>query len=199
MNKPPRRPAAPRRCVRACRQGAPDRRALARHAPERSGAAGPAPDLRPRARDPVQLVAADAARCPRAGPVRRQRGAGAGGAVAWRRRGGAGRARPGPGRGPARRWPRACPVAKRPAWSRPTRWPGCRCRPTPASTWPSSIRRSPPACGTSVLPLVAAKLRPDAWLYVEAPHEAAPQLPPPWRLHREGRTREVRYALYRRP
>ncbi|MFC3816059.1 16S rRNA (guanine(966)-N(2))-methyltransferase RsmD [Lysobacter sp. GCM10012299] len=50
----------------------------------------------------------------------------------------------------------------------------------------------------AVLPLVAARLGPDAWLYVEAPHDAAPQLPPDWRLHREGRTREVRYALYRR-
>ncbi len=48
------------------------------------------------------------------------------------------------------------------------------------------------------LPLVAATLKPDAWLYVEAPHDAAPQLPPDWRLHREGRTREVRFALYRR-
>jgi 16S rRNA (guanine966-N2)-methyltransferase len=49
-----------------------------------------------------------------------------------------------------------------------------------------------------VLPLVASRLRPEAWLYVEAPHEAAVALPPQWRLHREGRTREVRYALYRR-
>jgi 16S rRNA (guanine966-N2)-methyltransferase len=49
-----------------------------------------------------------------------------------------------------------------------------------------------------VLPLVAARLKPDAWLYVEAPQEEEIALPPPWRLHREGRTREVRYALYRR-
>jgi 16S rRNA (guanine966-N2)-methyltransferase len=48
------------------------------------------------------------------------------------------------------------------------------------------------------LPLVVATLGPDAWLYVEAPHDAAPQLPPDWRLHREGRTREVRFALYKR-
>jgi 16S rRNA (guanine966-N2)-methyltransferase len=37
----------------------------------------------------------------------------------------------------------------------------------------------------------------DAWLYVES----APDAPPPsapWRLHRQGRTRDVRYALYRR-
>lgn len=49
-----------------------------------------------------------------------------------------------------------------------------------------------------VVPLVAARLKPDGWLYVEAPHEAAFALPAEWRLHREGRTREVRYALYRR-
>lgn len=38
----------------------------------------------------------------------------------------------------------------------------------------------------------------DAWLYVESPHgsEAVPDAT--WRLHRESRTREVRYALYRR-
>lgn len=51
---------------------------------------------------------------------------------------------------------------------------------------------------TRVLPAVAARLKPEAWLYVEAPHDAAAEPPAPWRLHREGRTREVRYALYRR-
>ena len=49
-----------------------------------------------------------------------------------------------------------------------------------------------------VLPAVSARLKPGAWLYVEAPHDAAAEPPVPWRLHREGRTREVRYALYRR-
>ncbi|MGN6513245.1 MAG: 16S rRNA (guanine(966)-N(2))-methyltransferase RsmD [Lysobacteraceae bacterium] len=38
----------------------------------------------------------------------------------------------------------------------------------------------------------------DAWLYLEAPVEAAPAPPAGWLPHREGRTREVRYALYRR-
>jgi 16S rRNA (guanine966-N2)-methyltransferase len=38
----------------------------------------------------------------------------------------------------------------------------------------------------------------EAWLYLECPHDAAPVVPADWRLHREGRTREVRYALYRR-
>lgn len=49
-----------------------------------------------------------------------------------------------------------------------------------------------------VLPALAPKIAAEGWLYVEAPVEAAPALPPEWTLHREGRTREVRYALYRR-
>ena len=49
-----------------------------------------------------------------------------------------------------------------------------------------------------VLPALLPHLRADAWLYVEAP--ATDDTPPPagWRLHREGRTRDVHYALYRR-
>jgi 16S rRNA (guanine966-N2)-methyltransferase len=43
------------------------------------------------------------------------------------------------------------------------------------------------------------KLAQGAWLYVESPPEQAPTLPREWALHREGRTREVRYALYRAP
>lgn len=43
-----------------------------------------------------------------------------------------------------------------------------------------------------------SKLAANAWLYVESSPEAAPALPSEWVLHREGRTREVRYALYRR-
>ncbi|KAB8165637.1 16S rRNA (guanine(966)-N(2))-methyltransferase RsmD, partial [Lysobacter maris] len=50
----------------------------------------------------------------------------------------------------------------------------------------------------AVLPRLSAALVPDGWLYVEAPATAAPAPPPGWTLHREGRTREVRYALYRR-
>ena len=70
-----------------------------------------------------------------------------------------------------------------------------------ASTWPSSIRRSTPDLWDGVLPaLAAAGWRADAWLYVESPRErdvrAARRT---GRLHREGRTREVRYALYRAP
>jgi 16S rRNA (guanine966-N2)-methyltransferase len=38
----------------------------------------------------------------------------------------------------------------------------------------------------------------NAWLYLEASLEAAPRPPAAWALHREGSTRDVRYALYRR-
>jgi len=38
----------------------------------------------------------------------------------------------------------------------------------------------------------------DAWLYLESPAGHAPLLPPAWMLHREGGSREVRFALYRR-
>jgi 16S rRNA (guanine966-N2)-methyltransferase len=49
-----------------------------------------------------------------------------------------------------------------------------------------------------VLPALLPRMREGAWLYIEAP--ATDDAPPPegWRLHREGRTRDVRYALYRR-
>ena len=49
-----------------------------------------------------------------------------------------------------------------------------------------------------VLPVLVPKLAADAWLYVESPLDTAPSLPSEWLLHREGRTRDVRYALYRR-
>lgn len=41
-------------------------------------------------------------------------------------------------------------------------------------------------------------LAPDAWVYVESPADQAPKMPALWLLHREGGTREVRFALYRR-
>jgi len=47
-----------------------------------------------------------------------------------------------------------------------------------------------------VLPVLTRKLSANGWLYVESPHSAAAAPPPDWALHREGRTREVRYALY---
>jgi 16S rRNA (guanine966-N2)-methyltransferase len=48
-----------------------------------------------------------------------------------------------------------------------------------------------------VLATLPPWLADDAWLYLEAPADAA-ATPPGWRLHREGRTREVRYALFQR-
>lgn len=50
----------------------------------------------------------------------------------------------------------------------------------------------------AVLPALLPALAADAWLYVEAPLDAALAIPEGLGLHREGRTREVRYALYRR-
>lgn len=46
---------------------------------------------------------------------------------------------------------------------------------------------------------LAPRLAPGAWVYVESPADVLPAVPPAWALHREGRTREVRYALYRAP
>ena len=39
-------------------------------------------------------------------------------------------------------------------------------------------------------------LAPGAWVYVESGGSREPAVPAGWTLHREGRTREVRYALY---
>ena len=50
----------------------------------------------------------------------------------------------------------------------------------------------------AVLPPLLPALAADAWLYVEAPTQAAIAIPDGFVLHREGHTREVRYALYRR-
>ena len=41
-------------------------------------------------------------------------------------------------------------------------------------------------------------LAPAAWLYLECPHDAGLELPEGWARHREGRTRDVRFELYRR-
>ncbi|PPJ43546.1 MULTISPECIES: 16S rRNA (guanine(966)-N(2))-methyltransferase RsmD [unclassified Pseudoxanthomonas] len=49
------------------------------------------------------------------------------------------------------------------------------------------------------LALLSPRLATDAWVYVEAPAGTAPSMPPGWALHREGLTRDVRYALYRAP
>ncbi|WP_411832626.1 16S rRNA (guanine(966)-N(2))-methyltransferase RsmD [Pseudoxanthomonas mexicana] len=47
------------------------------------------------------------------------------------------------------------------------------------------------------LPALAPRLAPRAWIYVESPAGQAPPVPAEWTLHREGGTREVRFALYR--
>lgn len=39
-------------------------------------------------------------------------------------------------------------------------------------------------------------LAPGAWIYVESPVKTSPSVPAGWRLHREGHTREVRFALF---
>ena len=48
------------------------------------------------------------------------------------------------------------------------------------------------------LALLSPWLADDAWLYLESPIAAEVTPGPGWSLHREGRTRETRYALYRR-
>jgi 16S rRNA (guanine966-N2)-methyltransferase len=55
----------------------------------------------------------------------------------------------------------------------------------------------------SALAALAPWLADDAWLYLESPRAGLPVTGPPitadgWLLHREGSTRDVRYALYRR-
>ena len=48
-------------------------------------------------------------------------------------------------------------------------------------------------------PLLAPRLAPEAMVHVESPVDVDPAVPADWVVHREGRTREVRYALYRVP
>jgi 16S rRNA (guanine966-N2)-methyltransferase len=59
----------------------------------------------------------------------------------------------------------------------------------------------PPFAGDLWRPALTAVdglLADDAWLYVESPPAASASPGEAWRPHREGQTREVRYALYRR-
>ena len=59
----------------------------------------------------------------------------------------------------------------------------------------------PPFAGALWRPALEAlipHLAAQAWVYVESPPDADAAPGAEWRLHREGRTREVRYALYRR-
>lgn len=48
------------------------------------------------------------------------------------------------------------------------------------------------------LALLPPWLADGAWLYLESPVDAGVAPGPDWSVHRESRTREVRYALYRR-
>jgi 16S rRNA (guanine966-N2)-methyltransferase len=57
--------------------------------------------------------------------------------------------------------------------------------PFDAGLWEEAARR------------LAPWLAPDAWIYLETPAKTALQLPSGWRPHREGQTRDVRYALFR--
>ncbi len=59
----------------------------------------------------------------------------------------------------------------------------------------------PPFAGglwQSVFERLPRQLAAQAWIYLEAPLQATPAVPADWVLQREGFTREVRYALYRR-
>lgn len=59
----------------------------------------------------------------------------------------------------------------------------------------------PPFAGDLWRPALAAlegRVADDAWLYLESPQATAPDPGPSWRAHREGSTRDVRYALFRR-
>ncbi len=58
--------------------------------------------------------------------------------------------------------------------------------PFQAGLWPAVLEQLP------------ARLAGHAWLYLETPAGHAPELSVEWDLHREGSTRDVRYALYRR-
>jgi len=51
----------------------------------------------------------------------------------------------------------------------------------------------------TVWPALAPRLAADALVHVESPLAVDPCVPAGWSLHREGRTREVRHALYRVP
>ena len=59
--------------------------------------------------------------------------------------------------------------------------------PFAAGLWDAALRALP------------RHLADDAWVYLESPREQVPAVPPGWQPHREGQTRDVRYALYRVP
>lgn len=83
-----------------------------------------------------------------------------------------------------------------------------RAAPTPDAPAPDVrfdlVFLDPPFAHDLWVPVLAALppwLADDAWLYVESPVERGglpPEAGADWRPHREGRTRDVHYALYRR-
>jgi len=72
--------------------------------------------------------------------------------------------------------------------------------PVPDASFDLAFVDPPFAAGLweGVVPRLLPKLAMDAWLYVESPPDAGPVLRAEWALHREGHTRDVRYAVYRR-
>ena len=70
----------------------------------------------------------------------------------------------------------------------------------PRSTFDIAFVDPPFAAGLwdKVLPALEPLLADDAWLYIEAPLAELVAVPAGWTVHREGRTREVRYVLHRR-
>jgi 16S rRNA (guanine966-N2)-methyltransferase len=59
----------------------------------------------------------------------------------------------------------------------------------------------PPFADSAWVPVLSALapwLADDAWLYLESPSDQAVDPDASWLPHREGRTRDVRYGLYRR-
>lgn len=57
----------------------------------------------------------------------------------------------------------------------------------------------PPFAASAWAPALAAlvpRLAAEAWIYLESPATLEPAVPANWQLHREGHTRDVRYALY---
>lgn len=74
-------------------------------------------------------------------------------------------------------------------------------RTTPPSAFDIVFVDPPFAAGlhAAVCERLGPWLAPEAWIYVESPRDADIAVPADWRLHREGSTREVRYALHHRP
>jgi len=72
--------------------------------------------------------------------------------------------------------------------------------PVPDASFDLAFVDPPFAAGLweGVVPRLLPKLARDAWLYIESPPDEGPVLPAEWALHREGHTRDVRYAVYRR-